>query len=83
MYFRGWIGRVMPYLSNQLEGTEVWQLVDEDTLQADVRIHDPEALEELWYTRQVYGRMHQEPGQPLRGDFVSPGVDCRGKSVCG
>ena len=65
----GWIGRVMPYLSNQLQGTEVWQLVDEDTLQADVWIYDPEALEEPWYTRQIYGRMHQEPGQPLRLEY--------------
>ena len=34
----GWIGRVMPYLSNQLQGTEVWQLVDEDTLQARINL---------------------------------------------
>ena len=65
----GWIGRVMPYLSNQLQGTEVWQLVDENTLQADIWIYDPEALEEPWFTRHVYHRMHEEPGQPLRLEY--------------
>jgi hypothetical protein len=65
----GWIGRVMPYFSNQLEGTEVWQKVDEDTIHADVWIYDPEALEEPWYTRQIYHRMHEEPGQPLRLEY--------------
>ena len=62
----GWIGRVQPYLSPQLEGTEVWQKIDDETLQADVWIYDPEALEEPWYTRQVYEKFHQEPGSPLR-----------------
>ncbi len=65
----GWMGRVQPYFSTQLEGTEVWQKVDDDTIQADVWIYDPEALEEPWYTRQIYHRMHQEPGQPLRLEY--------------
>ncbi|MBT5560531.1 MAG: hypothetical protein HOJ88_11635 [Proteobacteria bacterium] len=65
----GWIGRLQPYFSNQLQGTEVWQKVDETTIQADVWIYDPEALEEPWYTRQVYTRMHEEPGQPLRLEY--------------
>jgi hypothetical protein len=65
----GWIGRVMPYFSNQLQGTEIWQKVDENTIQADVWIYDPEALEEPWYTRQIYKRMHEEPGKPLRLEY--------------
>ena len=62
----GWIGRVQPYFSNQLEGTEIWQKVDEATIQADVWLYDSEALEEPWYARQVYEKMEQEEGIPLR-----------------
>ncbi len=65
----GWIGRVLPYFSNKLEGTEVWRKVDAETIQADVWIYDPEALEEPWYTRQIYNKMPQEEGSPLRLEY--------------
>jgi len=65
----GWLGRVQPYFSTRLEGTEVWRKVDEETIQADVWVYDPEALEEPWYTRQIYKRMHQEEGSPLRLEY--------------
>jgi hypothetical protein len=65
----GWIGRVQPYFSTQLQGVDVWRMIDADTIQADVWIYDPEALEEPWYTRQVYRRMPQEPGSPLRLEY--------------
>jgi len=62
----GWIGRVQPYFSNQLEGVGIWQKIDDDTIQADVWIYDPEALEEAWYTRQTFTRLHQVEGSPIR-----------------
>ena len=65
----GWIGRVMPYFSTQLEGTEVWRKIDAETIQADVWIYDSKALEEPWYTRQIYRKMHQEEGSPLRLEY--------------
>lgn len=65
----GWIGRVQPYFSNQLQGTEIWRKIDDETIRADVWIYDSEALEEPWYTRQIYTRMQEEPGQPLRLEY--------------
>jgi hypothetical protein len=62
----GRMGRMLPHFSNQLQGTEIWKRVDEDTIQGHVWIYDAEALEEPWYTLQVYKRLHQEVGQPLR-----------------
>ena len=65
----GWIGRVMPYFSTQLEGVDVWRKLDDETIQADVWVYDPEALEEPWYTRQIYKQMEQEEGSPLRLEY--------------
>ena len=65
----GWIGRVMPYFSTQLEGVDVWRKLDDETIQADIWVYDPEALEEPWYTRQIYKQMEQEEGSPLRLEY--------------
>ena len=65
----GWIGRVMPYFSEALESIEIWRKVGEETIQADVWLYDDEALEEPWYTRQVYTKIHQEEGSPLRLEY--------------
>ena len=65
----GWIGRVMPYFSTQLDGVDVWRRIDDETIQADVWVYDPEALEEPWYTRQIYKLMEQEEGSPLRLEY--------------
>ena len=65
----GWIGRVMPYFSTQLDGVDVWRKIDHETIQADVWVYDPEALEEPWYTRQIYKLMEQEEGSPLRLEY--------------
>ena len=65
----GWIGRVMPYFSEALESIEIWRKVGEETIQADVWLYDEEALAEPWYTRQIYTKMHQEEGSPLRLEY--------------
>ena len=65
----GWIGRVMPYFSTQLEGVDVWRRIDHETIHADVWIYDSEALAEPWYVRQVYRLMEQEEGSPLRLEY--------------
>lgn len=66
----GWLGRMQPYLSSELEGVEIWQKVDEETVQADVWLYDREALEEPWFTRQIYKQVEQPfPGHPLRIHF--------------
>ena len=65
----GWIGRVMPYFSTQLDGVDVWRMIDHETIQADVWVYDPEALEEPWYTRQIYKLIEQEEGSPLRLEY--------------
>lgn len=65
----GWIGRVMPYFSTQLEGVDVWRRIDDETIRADVWVYDSEALEEPWYTRQIYHLMEQEEGSPLRLEY--------------
>ena len=65
----GWLGRVMPYFSTQLQGVDVWRKIDDETIQADVWVYDSEALEEPWYTRQIYHLMEQEEGSPLRLEY--------------
>ena len=62
----GWIGRVLPYFSTALESIEIWRKVDSETIQADIWLYDSEALEEPWFSRQVYKLMPQEEGDPLR-----------------
>ena len=65
----GWIGRVQPYFSSSLESVEIWRKVDSENIQADVWIYDSEALETPWYTRQIFKRIAQEEGDPIRGAY--------------
>ena len=65
----GWVGRRDPYLSDQLEATEIWQKVDAETIKAHVWLYDAEALVEPWYTTQIYSKMRQEEGSPLRLEY--------------
>lgn len=57
--------RIQPHYSEQVEVVEIWQKTDEETLAADVWIYDPPALEEPWYTRQVYKKL-SNPDKSLR-----------------
>lgn len=57
--------RIQPHYSEQVEVVEIWEQTDEETLAADVWIYDPPALEEPWYTRQVYKKL-SNPDKSLR-----------------
>lgn len=54
--------RIQPDYSDQVECVEIWQKTADDTIQADVWIYDPPALEEPWYTRQVYKQVDDQNG---------------------
>ncbi len=63
----GWLSRLQPYLSDALEGVEIWDRIDEETIQADVWLYDSKALAEPWFTRQIYKRAEQTlPSKPVR-----------------
>ena len=49
--------RTQPRYSDQIETVEVWQKVDENTLEADVWAFDPVNLAEPWYTKQSYTKL--------------------------
>jgi hypothetical protein len=62
----GWLNRGQPaFHSAKAETVEIWQKVDDDTLQADVWLYDPDALEEPWFTRQTYAKL-SNPDKDLR-----------------
>ena len=66
----GWMSRMQPYFSDQIEGVEIWEKINEETMQGDVWLYDPEALEEPWFTRQIYKKEVQPfEGMPLRIHF--------------
>ena len=52
--------RSQGYYSEQVEGVEIWEKIDERTLVAHVWIYDPPALLEPWYTRQSYTRLSND-----------------------
>jgi hypothetical protein len=57
--------RAQGFYSEQVEGVEIWEKIDDRTLVAHVWIYDPPALEEPWYTRQSYTKLHN-PDDSLR-----------------
>lgn len=66
----GMIQRNQPRTSDEVTGVEIWEKVDDETLQVDVWIYDPKALEKPWYTRQIYETVPQPAdGKPLRISF--------------
>ncbi len=52
--------RIQPEYSDQVEVVEIWQKVDDETLNVDVWVYDPPILAEPWYTRQVYKRLSND-----------------------
>ena len=46
-----------PEYTDQVETVEIWQKVDEKTIEADVWVYDPPALIEPWYVRQRYSKV--------------------------
>jgi hypothetical protein len=49
--------RSQGFYSEEVEGVEIWEKIDERTLVAHVWIYDPPALLEPWYTRQSYTKL--------------------------
>lgn len=49
--------RTQPDYTDQVETVEVWQKVDDNTLEADVWVYDPPILAEPWYTKQSYTKL--------------------------
>jgi hypothetical protein len=57
--------RAQGFYSEQVEGVEIWEKVDDRTLVAHLWVYDPPALEEPWYTRQSYTKF-PNPDKSLR-----------------
>jgi hypothetical protein len=49
--------RSNPDYTSQVETVEIWQKIDDATIEVDVWVYDPPALEEPWYTKQAYARL--------------------------
>jgi hypothetical protein len=54
-----------PDYTDQVETVEIWEKVDDRTVEVDVWVYDPPALAEPWYTRQSYARL-EDPDKALR-----------------
>ena len=52
--------RIQPDYSEEVESVEIWQKVDNDTINVDMWVYDPPALVEPWYTRHVYKKLTNE-----------------------
>lgn len=52
--------RIQPSYSEEVEAVEIWYRTDDETMIADVWVYDPPALEEPWYTRQVFKKLSNE-----------------------
>ncbi len=52
--------RIQPFYSDKVETVEIWHLQDPMTMVVEVWAYDPPALEEPWYTKQVYKRLSNE-----------------------
>lgn len=54
-----------PDYTNQVETVEIWEKVNDRTIEVDVWVFDPPALAEPWYTKQSYARL-DDPDKSLR-----------------
>jgi hypothetical protein len=54
-----------PDYTNQVETVEIWEKVNDRTIDVDVWVFDPPALAEPWYTKQSYARL-DDPDKSLR-----------------
>jgi len=52
--------RIQPFYTEQVETVEVWERTAADTMVVHVWAFDPPALQEPWYTRQVYKRLSND-----------------------
>jgi hypothetical protein len=49
--------RSNPDYTDQVETVEIWQKVNDTTIEVDVWVYDPPALVEPWYTKQSYAKL--------------------------
>ena len=49
--------RRQPEYTDQVETVEIWEKIDDTTIEVDVWVYDPPALVEPWYTKQAYARL--------------------------
>jgi hypothetical protein len=54
--------RIQPDYTEEVETVEIWQKTAGDTLMVDIWVYDPPALEEPWYTKQVYKKLTNNDG---------------------
>jgi hypothetical protein len=54
-----------PDYTDQVETVEIWEKVNDRTIDVDVWVYDPPALVEPWYTKQSYAKL-DDPGRSLR-----------------
>ena len=54
-----------PDYTDQVETVEIWQKVNDTTIDVDVWVYDPPALVEPWYTKQSYAKL-SDPDRSLR-----------------
>ena len=54
-----------PDYTDQVETVEIWEKVDDRTIEVDVWVYDPPALLEPWYTKQSYAKL-DDPDAMLR-----------------
>ena len=52
--------RIQPHYSDQVETVEIWQKVNDDTIEVDIWTYDPPALREPWYVKHEYHKLDNE-----------------------
>ena len=52
-----------PEYTDKVETVEIWEKVDERTIEVDVWIYDPPALVEPWYVKQRYSKVSDQDKQ--------------------
>lgn len=52
-----------PEYTDQVETVEIWEKVDERTVEVDVWVYDPPALVEPWYVKQRYSKVSDQDRQ--------------------
>ena len=52
--------RIQPHYSDQVETVEIWQKINDDTIEVDIWTYDPPALREPWYVKHEYHKLDNE-----------------------
>jgi hypothetical protein len=62
----GMYERAQGFYTEEVEGVEIWERVDDRTIVAHLWLYDPPALREPWYTRQSFTRLDNDEDKSLR-----------------